>query len=84
MSSADPTPTAPDTAVLDACCPRCGGGFECGADLGPAGHCACFDLRLTEAVRAAVAARYPGECLCVPCLRALSEAEAAPVHRPAG
>ena len=59
-------------ALLDATCPRCGGGFECGAN---AGHCACFGIRLTEGLRAELAARYSG-CLCLRCLRELIEADA--------
>ena len=55
-------------ALLDVACPRCGGGFECGAN---AGHCACFGIRLTDALRAELAARYSG-CLCLQCLRELT------------
>lgn len=57
--------------MLDASCPRCGGGFECGVQ---AGHCACFGIRLTERLRAELAERYSG-CLCLPCLRELIEAD---------
>ncbi|MFN3303937.1 MAG: cysteine-rich CWC family protein [Roseateles sp.] len=64
---ATPPPTLPDT------CPRCGGGFACGAS---AGHCDCFDLQLSEALREQLAARYPGQCLCLRCLRELAAAEA--------
>ena len=46
-------------------CPRCGGGFDCGAD---AGRCDCFDIRLDAAQRAWVAQRWQG-CLCIACLR---------------
>jgi Cysteine-rich CWC len=60
-------------AVLAATCPRCAGGFECGASSGPAGHCACFGIRLDNGLRAELAQRYPGRCLCLGCLRELSE-----------
>lgn len=66
----NPTRTGP---LLDASCPRCGGGFECGANTG---HCACFGLRLTDALRTELAARYPGRCLCLRCLRELMAADA--------
>lgn len=59
---------------VDARCPRCGGGFECGAD---AGHCDCFGIRLTERLREQLAQRYPDRCLCLRCLRELVEADAA-------
>lgn len=51
----------------DARCPRCGGGFACGA---ASGHCVCFGLHLSEALRAELATRY-SDCLCLPCLREL-------------
>lgn len=59
--------------LLDARCPRCGGGFECGVQ---AGHCACFGIRLTERLRNELTDRYRG-CLCMPCLRELIDREAA-------
>jgi hypothetical protein len=62
-------------AMLDANCPRCGGGFECGVN---AGHCDCFGIRLTDRLRAELAERYSG-CLCLRCLRELIEADA---HQP--
>lgn len=66
--------TAP---MLDASCPRCGGGFECGA---AAGHCDCFGIRLTEALRVELAARY-SSCLCLRCLREVMDgASAAPLQ----
>ncbi|WP_374657965.1 cysteine-rich CWC family protein [Inhella sp.] len=49
-------------------CPRCGGGFHCGA---AEGRCDCFELQLSEALRARLAQRYPGRCLCLACLREL-------------
>ncbi|KQV96011.1 hypothetical protein ASC91_00120 [Pelomonas sp. Root1237] len=60
--------------LLDTNCPRCGGGFECGAALGPAGHCACFGIRLTERLRTQLIEQYSG-CLCLTCLRELIEAD---------
>ncbi len=59
--------------LIDATCPRCGGGFACGAQ---AGHCDCFDIRLSEALRADLAARYPDRCLCLRCLREVMAADA--------
>ncbi|WP_374569020.1 cysteine-rich CWC family protein [Ideonella sp.] len=51
-------------------CPRCGGGFHCGAaDAEP---CACGTLQLSEGLQSALRSRFTG-CLCLPCLRALSE-----------
>lgn len=58
-------------ALLASTCPRCGGGFECGVNTG---HCDCFDIRLSEAQRAEIAARWPGCCLCLACLRDLGTA----------
>jgi len=60
-------------ALLAATCPRCGGGFECGVN---AGHCACFGMRLNDALRVELAERYPGACLCLRCLRELIDADA--------
>ncbi|MCE4553674.1 cysteine-rich CWC family protein [Pelomonas cellulosilytica] len=56
-------------------CPRCGNGFECGAS---AGHCACFGLQLTPALRAELATRYAGHCLCLRCLHELGARPARP------
>lgn len=49
-------------------CPRCGGGFACGA---ASGHCDCFELVLNEALQAELARHYDG-CLCLRCLRELA------------
>jgi len=49
-------------------CPRCGGGFQCGAALA---HCDCSELKLSATLRAELAAQYPG-CLCLACLRELT------------
>ncbi len=58
--------------MRDTTCPRCGGGFECGVN---AGHCACFGIRLTDTLRADLAARYADRCLCLRCLRELIDAD---------
>ena len=67
MNAARPGP------LIDATCPRCGGGFARGADTG---HCDCFGIRLGDAQRAELAARYPDRCLCLRCLRELTAADA--------
>lgn len=74
MTVASPLP--PDTA-----CPRCGGGFHCGVDDG---HCACFGLRLGEDLKRELAERYPGQCLCLACLRELSGVAAPAAPRTGG
>lgn len=61
-------------ALLAATCPRCGGAFECGANVG---HCDCFGIHLTDTLRAELAQQY-SSCLCLRCLRALTEAEQPP------
>jgi hypothetical protein len=61
--------TSPPPLPLDCSCPRCGGGFACGAATGA---CDCFGLRLSDALRTELAARWPGRCLCLGCLRELS------------
>jgi len=60
------TGTSPDT------CPRCGGGFFCGA-AGPA-PCTCTTLTLSAALQSQLQARYTG-CLCLNCLRELAAAD---------
>jgi Cysteine-rich CWC len=62
------------TSTSSTACPRCGGGFHCGV---MDGHCACFGLRLSDALKAQLAADYPGQCLCLTCLAALSGSAAA-------
>ena len=50
-------------------CPRCGGGFHCGAnDPAP---CACTALKLDAATLADLRQRYQG-CLCLKCLHEMS------------
>ena len=50
-------------------CPRCGGGFHCGAhDAAP---CACTGLKLDEATLADLRRQFKG-CLCLNCLRAIA------------
>lgn len=49
-------------------CPRCGGGFHCGAQDE---RCDCFELKLSEALRQRLSQQY-SSCLCLACLRALS------------
>jgi hypothetical protein len=51
---------------LDDRCPRCGGGFQCGAN--DAAPCACSAVQLGAAALAELRARYTG-CLCLACLR---------------
>ena len=60
-------------------CPRCGGGFHCGAnDPAP---CACTGLKLDAALLAELRAQFKG-CLCLDCLRELAAArEAATIGR---
>ena len=60
-------------------CPRCGGGFRCGAnDPTP---CACTGLKLDAALLADLRAQFKG-CLCLDCLRELAAAhEAATIGR---
>lgn len=65
--SSDPPRGVPREAL----CPRCGSGFDCGAQ---AGHCDCFGLQLSDALRAELATRYRG-CLCLRCLRQLQDGE---------
>jgi hypothetical protein len=60
---------APGDAGAVARCPRCGGGFHCGArDPRP---CACTAVDLPAATLQALRTRWEG-CLCVACLRAVA------------
>ncbi|HEY4068189.1 MAG TPA: cysteine-rich CWC family protein [Burkholderiaceae bacterium] len=69
--------TTPTNAA--ATCPRCGGGFHCGAhDAAP---CACAGLPLSDALRAELRTRYAG-CLCLACLTELAGADAHEKGRP--
>ena len=52
-------------------CPRCGGGFHCGAkDAAP---CACTTVQLDAATLTALRTRFQG-CLCLACLRQMAQA----------
>ncbi len=67
VDAAGPAPAA--SGLDNSACPRCGGGFHCGvAD----GHCACFGLQLTDALKARLSRDYPAQCLCLRCLSALA------------
>lgn len=50
-------------------CPRCGGGFHCGAN--DAEPCACAALKLDAATLAELRQQYAG-CLCLKCLHEIS------------
>lgn len=63
-------PNGAPANLPDNACPRCGGGFHCGAhDAGP---CACTGLKLSAALQQELRMRFQG-CLCLDCLRSLSE-----------
>ncbi len=53
-------------------CPRCGGGFHCGAN--DATPCPCGTVSLDAATAAALRAGYVG-CLCLACLVELKALE---------
>ena len=60
-------------------CPRCAGGFHCGAN--DAAPCACTELKLDTATLAQLRQQFKG-CLCLSCLRELATAhEAATIGR---
>ena len=50
-------------------CPRCGGGFQCGAN--DAAPCACTTVPLDAATLAALRTQLNG-CLCLACLREIA------------
>ncbi|MBI5256645.1 MAG: cysteine-rich CWC family protein [Burkholderiales bacterium] len=59
-----------DAPAPDDRCPRCGGGFHCGAqDTAP---CPCTTLKLDAPTLAALRQRYTG-CLCLRCLGELAQ-----------
>lgn len=60
-------------------CPRCGGGFHCGA--GDAEPCDCTTMPLDDATLADLRQRYTG-CLCLACLRDISTARHEPAPAP--
>jgi hypothetical protein len=61
--------TALPSLAFNAACPRCGGDFRCGAKDKT---CACFELKLDEALRHQLAAQYgSADCLCIACLTEL-------------
>ncbi|MFG6446801.1 cysteine-rich CWC family protein [Roseateles sp. BYS180W] len=66
--------TTPAPQALDRC-PRCGQAFHCGVQDS---HCDCQTLTLTPALRAELAQRWPGACLCLRCLRELSTGQVPP------
>ena len=71
ISPSTVAPTRAEPPAIDRC-PRCGGGFHCGAaDAAP---CACSTLTLSAALQADLRLRYSG-CLCLRCLRELAAAE---------
>ena len=67
------------SAVASDRCPRCGGGFHCGAN--DAAPCACTALKLDATLLADLRRQFNG-CLCLNCLRQLAAAhEAATIGR---
>ncbi|MFN7692824.1 MAG: cysteine-rich CWC family protein [Burkholderiales bacterium] len=65
------TPRSTAEAAAPDRCPRCGGGFQCGA---ASGYCACFELKLSEPLKAQLAQQFTG-CLCMNCLREMATTE---------
>lgn len=51
--------------MMEKICPKCGKTFECRHDL----DCVCMEVRLGGKARQYAAEQYPGQCLCVDCLR---------------
>jgi hypothetical protein len=64
----------------NACCPRCGGGFHCGAD--DAAPCPCNGLTLGPDTTRLLRERYDG-CLCLRCLAQLQSGGDAGMKKPA-
>ena len=60
-----------EVAVAPSVCPRCGGGFTCGAQ-GP-GPCACTGLKLSAGILKRLQQQY-STCLCLRCLAELANA----------
>jgi hypothetical protein len=54
-------------------CPRCGATFHCG--LRDSQPCACTGVRLETALQGVLRARFSG-CLCLRCLKALTDGAA--------
>ena len=52
-------------------CPRCGGPFACGVGADRDAPCFCANVRLSDARRAELSAKW-SDCLCAACLAALS------------
>ncbi len=52
-------------------CPRCGGAFACGVGADRDTPCFCAAVRLTDARRAELRAKW-SDCLCAACLATLS------------
>ena len=52
-------------------CPRCGGPFACGVGADRATPCFCVTLRLSDARRSELSAKW-SDCLCAACLGALA------------
>jgi hypothetical protein len=69
-----------ETSDVNARCPRCGGGFHCGA---LEGSCGCAGVVLDGATRDALRLKFEG-CLCIACLRALQAERDAGLARQAG
>jgi len=64
---------AQDAIAPNEKCPACGERFACAASLR---GCWCAEVKLTDAVRAELRARYSG-CLCRTCLQKYASSSAA-------
>jgi len=58
-----------EPSEANARCPRCGGGFHCGAQEA---SCDCAGVSLDDAMRETVRLNFEG-CLCIACLRELQK-----------